>query len=177
MIRFEDQVQRATPRSINVYQSIAALRFARPASSSSVFPTTTSSIRGTTTKVAPRAPSAKSVRRYNPRTGGTAREEDFVGYMQNLGLPHPKQLAAALPANLRAGEPQGDGRRPAAVGGRRSRRMEASARSLPSGSHAIAARSTCWMSARARRATVSSARWARWRELKTSRSTSCARGW
>lgn len=78
MIRFEDQVQRATPRSINVYQSIAALRFARPASSSSVFPTTTSSIRGTTTKVAPRAPSAKSVRRYNPRIGGTAREEDFV---------------------------------------------------------------------------------------------------
>lgn len=45
-------------------------------------------------------------RRYNPRIGGTVREEDFVGYMQNLGLPHPKQLAIALPANLRAGEPE-----------------------------------------------------------------------
>jgi sulfur dioxygenase len=45
-------------------------------------------------------------RRYNPRIGGGAREEDFVGYMNNLGLPHPKQLAVALPANLRAGEPE-----------------------------------------------------------------------
>jgi glyoxylase-like metal-dependent hydrolase (beta-lactamase superfamily II)/rhodanese-related sulfurtransferase len=50
-------------------------------------------------------------RRYNPRIGGGAREEDFVGYMENLGLPHPKQLAVALPANLRAGEPE-DGRPP-----------------------------------------------------------------
>jgi glyoxylase-like metal-dependent hydrolase (beta-lactamase superfamily II)/rhodanese-related sulfurtransferase len=45
-------------------------------------------------------------RAFNPRIGGGAREEDFVGYMQNLGLPHPKQLAIALPANLRAGEPE-----------------------------------------------------------------------
>ncbi len=43
---------------------------------------------------------------YNPRIGGGAREEDFVGYMKNLGLPHPKQLAIALPANMRAGEPE-----------------------------------------------------------------------
>ncbi len=50
-------------------------------------------------------------RRYNPRIGGGAREEDFVGYMRSLGLPHPKQLAIALPANLRAGEPE-DGRAP-----------------------------------------------------------------
>jgi sulfur dioxygenase len=48
-------------------------------------------------------------RRYNPRIGASAREEDFVGYMENLGLPHPKQLALALPANLRSGEPE-DGR-------------------------------------------------------------------
>jgi sulfur dioxygenase len=46
-------------------------------------------------------------RLHNPRIGGGAREEDFVGYMQNLALPHPKQLAVALPANLRAGEPEG----------------------------------------------------------------------
>ena len=50
-------------------------------------------------------------RRYNPRIGAAAREEDFVGYMENLGLPHPKQLAVALPANLRSGEPE-DGRVP-----------------------------------------------------------------
>jgi sulfur dioxygenase len=44
-------------------------------------------------------------RRFNARIGGDAREEDFVGYMTNLGLPHPKQLAVAVPANLRAGRP------------------------------------------------------------------------
>jgi sulfur dioxygenase len=47
-------------------------------------------------------------RRHNPRIGGEAREEDFVGYMNNLGLPHPKQLAVALPANMRAGQPEGE---------------------------------------------------------------------
>ena len=50
-------------------------------------------------------------RRHNPRIGGGAREEDFVGYMNNLGLPHPKQLAVAVPANMRAGKPE-DGRLP-----------------------------------------------------------------
>jgi len=44
-------------------------------------------------------------RRYNPRIGGGAREEDFVGYMDNLALPHPKQMQVAVPANLRCGEP------------------------------------------------------------------------
>lgn len=51
-------------------------------------------------------------RSFNPRIGGAVREEDFVGYMTNLGLPHPKQLAVALPANLRSGEPE-DGLVPA----------------------------------------------------------------
>ncbi len=46
-------------------------------------------------------------RAFNPRIGGEAREEDFVGYMRNLALPHPKQLAVAVPANLRAGQPEG----------------------------------------------------------------------
>jgi glyoxylase-like metal-dependent hydrolase (beta-lactamase superfamily II)/rhodanese-related sulfurtransferase len=45
-------------------------------------------------------------RAFNPRIGGKAREADFVGYMQNLGLPHPKQLAVALPANMRSGQPE-----------------------------------------------------------------------
>jgi sulfur dioxygenase len=50
---------------------------------------------------------------WNPRIGGGAREEDFVGYMQNLGLPHPKHLDIAVPANLRAGLPE-SGELPAA---------------------------------------------------------------
>jgi sulfur dioxygenase len=52
-------------------------------------------------------------RRFNSRLGGGAREEDFVGYMRNLGLPHPKQIAVAVPANMRSGEPEG-GKVPAA---------------------------------------------------------------
>jgi sulfur dioxygenase len=51
------------------------------------------------------ASSVGEERAFNPRIGGGAREEDFVGYMRNLALPHPKQLALALPANLRAGRP------------------------------------------------------------------------
>jgi sulfur dioxygenase len=51
-------------------------------------------------------------KRFNPRIGGAAREEDFVGYMTNLGLPHPKQMEIAVPANLRSGDPE-DGRVPA----------------------------------------------------------------
>src|SRR5262245_40845779 len=42
-------------------------------------------------------------RGHNPRLGGEAKEEDFVGYMQNLGLPHPKLLAVAVPANMSCG--------------------------------------------------------------------------
>lgn len=45
-------------------------------------------------------------KRHNPRIGGAAREEDFVGYMTNLSLPHPKQMAIAVPANMRGGEPE-----------------------------------------------------------------------
>ncbi len=43
--------------------------------------------------------------RFNPRLGGERSEDDFVGYMHNLGLPHPKQIALALPANLACGKP------------------------------------------------------------------------
>ena len=52
-------------------------------------------------------------RRYNPRLGGEASVEDFSGYMEHLGLPHPKLIDVAVPANLRCGEP-GDGRQPPA---------------------------------------------------------------
>jgi sulfur dioxygenase len=45
-------------------------------------------------------------RRWNARVGGAASLEDFVGYMNNLGLPHPKQMDAAVPANLQCGRPE-----------------------------------------------------------------------
>lgn len=44
-------------------------------------------------------------RAFNARIGGGARIEDFVGYMRNLGLPHPGQIDVAVPANLRCGRP------------------------------------------------------------------------
>ena len=44
----------------------------------------------------------------NPRIGGLANEIDFVGYMENMQLPHPKLLAIAVPANLKAGRPTED---------------------------------------------------------------------
>lgn len=50
-------------------------------------------------------------RRFNARIGGQAREEDFVGYMKNLSLPHPKQIDIAVPANMRGGKTE-DGRMP-----------------------------------------------------------------
>ena len=43
---------------------------------------------------------------WNPRIGGEASESDFTGYMQNLGLPHPKQIDVAVPANLQCGRPE-----------------------------------------------------------------------
>ena len=43
---------------------------------------------------------------FNPRLGDTVGEADFVGYMTNLGLAHPKQMAVAVPANLRCGRPE-----------------------------------------------------------------------
>ena len=44
-------------------------------------------------------------RAFNERIGGNADERDFVGYMENLGLPHPRKLSVALPANMRCGKP------------------------------------------------------------------------
>jgi glyoxylase-like metal-dependent hydrolase (beta-lactamase superfamily II)/rhodanese-related sulfurtransferase len=45
-------------------------------------------------------------KRFNPRLGGTVGEDDFVGYMSNLNLPHPKQIDIAVPANLKCGAPE-----------------------------------------------------------------------
>ncbi|MEO8059645.1 MAG: MBL fold metallo-hydrolase [Burkholderiales bacterium] len=46
-------------------------------------------------------------KRYNPRLGGDVNAADFAGYMNNLGLPHPKLMDMAVPANLRCGRPEG----------------------------------------------------------------------
>ncbi|MCB1749989.1 MAG: MBL fold metallo-hydrolase [Gammaproteobacteria bacterium] len=53
-------------------------------------------------------------KRFNPRLGGDIAERDFVGYMANLGLPHPRKIDLALPANLKCGRPA-DGSMPEAA--------------------------------------------------------------
>lgn len=47
-------------------------------------------------------------RKFNPRLGGEIGEADFAGYMDNLNLPHPKQIQRAVPANMRCGKPEGE---------------------------------------------------------------------
>jgi sulfur dioxygenase len=42
-------------------------------------------------------------KQFNPRIGDGRDEHDFVGYMENLGLPHPKQIDIAVPANMKCG--------------------------------------------------------------------------
>jgi glyoxylase-like metal-dependent hydrolase (beta-lactamase superfamily II)/rhodanese-related sulfurtransferase len=54
------------------------------------------------------ASSVAEERRHNPRLGGDASLGDFAGYMQHLGLPHPKLIDVAVPANLRCGRPAED---------------------------------------------------------------------
>jgi rhodanese-related sulfurtransferase len=51
--------------------------------------------------------SVEEERKFNPRLGGDIGEADFLGYMNNLGLPHPKLMDIAVPANLRCGRPEG----------------------------------------------------------------------
>ncbi len=48
---------------------------------------------------------------FNPRLGGQLSESDFTGYMDNLGLAHPKKMGVAVPANLKCGQPD-DGQLP-----------------------------------------------------------------
>jgi sulfur dioxygenase len=51
--------------------------------------------------------SVNEEKRFNPRLGGDVNEADFAGYMNHLGLPHPKLMDIAVPANLRCGQPEG----------------------------------------------------------------------
>ena len=46
---------------------------------------------------------------YNPRLGETIGEQDFTGYMTNLGLAHPKQMEVAVPANQKCGRRENAG--------------------------------------------------------------------
>lgn len=46
-------------------------------------------------------------KRCNPRLAEGVGENDFAGYMRHLRLEHPKQMAAAVPMNMRCGEPDG----------------------------------------------------------------------
>jgi sulfur dioxygenase len=43
---------------------------------------------------------------FNPRLGGQLSASDFAGFMDNLGLAHPKQIDVAVPANAQCGRPQ-----------------------------------------------------------------------
>jgi sulfur dioxygenase len=45
-------------------------------------------------------------RAFNPRLGANISEGDFVGYMNNLGLPHPNKIDIAVPANRLCGKPE-----------------------------------------------------------------------
>ncbi len=47
-------------------------------------------------------------KRLNPRIGGEANENDFIGFLENMQLPHPKFIDSAVPANLKAGRPADD---------------------------------------------------------------------
>jgi len=44
-------------------------------------------------------------KQFNPRLGSGIGEADFAGYMNNMNLPHPKQIDIAVPANLHCGQP------------------------------------------------------------------------
>ncbi|HUF72315.1 MAG TPA: MBL fold metallo-hydrolase [Gammaproteobacteria bacterium] len=49
------------------------------------------------------ASSIDEEKHFNPRLGGDRNEEDFEGYMKNLGLAHPKRIDEALPVNAVCG--------------------------------------------------------------------------
>ena len=51
------------------------------------------------------ATSVAEERAFNPRLGGELSETDFIGFMENLGLAHPKQMDVAVPANMKCGRP------------------------------------------------------------------------
>lgn len=97
--------QQGDPRAL--YRSVRSRIFALP-ESCLLYPA--HDYRGLTVS------SVAEEKRFNPRLGGEVGESDYVGYMKNLDLPHPKKIDEAVPANLRCGEP-GNGAGPPAEPG------------------------------------------------------------
>ena len=52
------------------------------------------------------ASSVGEEKKFNPRLAESIGEGDFTGYMNHLGLAHPKQMEVAVPANLKCGKPE-----------------------------------------------------------------------
>ena len=102
-------------------------------------------------------------RAHNPRIGGHADERDFVGFMENLNLPHPKQIDVAVPANLRCGKKS---YRDPRTGGRCGGATRDCSRSTRSGSPSISLKSTCSTCANAKNWRTS---WATYPQLNVSR--------
>lgn len=86
--------QQGDPRAL--YRSVRSRIFALP-ESCLLYPA--HDYRGLTVS------SVAEEKRFNPRLGGEVGENDYVGYMKNLDLPHPKKIDEAVPANLRCGQP------------------------------------------------------------------------
>ena len=86
--------QQGDPRAL--YRSVRSRIFALP-ESCLLYPA--HDYRGLTVS------SVAEEKKFNPRLGGEVGENDYVGYMKNLDLPHPKKIDEAVPANLRCGQP------------------------------------------------------------------------
>jgi len=86
--------QQGDPRAL--YRSVRSRIFALP-ESCLLYPA--HDYRGLTVS------SVAEEKRFNPRLGGEVGESDYVGYMKNLDLPHPKKIDEAVPANRRCGQP------------------------------------------------------------------------
>jgi sulfur dioxygenase len=86
--------QQGDPRAL--YRSVRSRIFALP-ESCLLYPA--HDYRGLTVS------SVAEEKKFNPRLGGEVGESDYVGYMKNLDLPHPKKIDEAVPANLRCGQP------------------------------------------------------------------------
>jgi glyoxylase-like metal-dependent hydrolase (beta-lactamase superfamily II)/rhodanese-related sulfurtransferase len=97
--------QQGDPRAL--YRSVRSRIFALP-ESCLLYPA--HDYRGLTVS------SVAEEKRFNPRLGGEIGENDYVGYMKNLDLPHPKKIDEAVPANLRCGQPGNETPPPAEPG-------------------------------------------------------------
>lgn len=97
--------QQGDPRAL--YRSVRSRIFALP-ESCLLYPA--HDYRGLTVS------SVAEEKKFNPRLGGEVGENDYVGYMKNLDLPHPKKIDEAVPANLRCGQPGNETPPPAEPG-------------------------------------------------------------